>query len=469
MLVWATEFPVAQNASVDEFWKILRVWLDGSPHSPLKSADLEAIPTSTSITEIDKQGHRVRMALVQNEVSELAGLQYEWIEDHQRQWLTEVVFRRSSSEIRCAVRVYCDLLSLGPRLPESKKPYVVKLLIRKLGSGRDGPFEVQDKAHRLEEADVHVASKLILGELNFRLPVVYLSATTAGSTSVDPDDLARWLSGSAHVLVEPSRHFSFALARSVQRRNPYMGAIGVFWPGLGGSHRRFLPTHYESRGELHQDLVVCVYDALTETRPSPDLTWSSINEGVARARLEDLRSRGSQDLSDYVIAFDQEQEALRTKLADAEREIRRLEVEKLRLESAANAGGGIISEGQEQELYPGEVKDTILAALADARSRLGEDSRRRHLVEDLLAYNEPTGTADEVAEALKNALSGMKKFGTSERRALENLGFVIEEGGKHAKARFFDDPRYEFTIAKTGSDHRGGTNMALQMIRTLLK
>lgn len=469
MLVWATEFSVSQSASVDKFWKALRTWLDGSPHSPLNAADLQTVPTTTSVIETEKKGHRVRMALVQNDTAALAGFQYEWIEDHQRQWLTEVVFRHSRSESRCAVRVYCDLLTLGLRLPEPKKPYIVRILLRELGGGQDGPFDVQDKAHRLEEADVDIASRLVLGELNVRLPIVYLASTPAGKTAVDPDDLARWLSGSAHVLVEPSRHFSFALARNVQRRNPYLGAIGVYWPGLGGSHRRFLPGRYESNGELHQDLVLCVYDALTETRPSPDLTWSSINEGVARARLEDLRSRGSQDLDDYVIAFDQEQEALRTKLADAEREIRRLEVEKLRLESAANAGGGVVSEGQEQEFYPGELKDTILAALSDARSRLGEDSRRRHIVDDLLANNEQTATADEMAEAIKNALSGMKRFGASEKRALENLGFVIEDGGKHAKARFFDDPRYEFTIAKTGSDHRGGMNMALQIIRTLLK
>ena len=53
------------------------------------------------------------------------------------------------------------------------------------------------------------------------------------------------------------------------------------------------------------------------------------------------------------------------------------------------------------------------------------------------------------------------------RRGLEEMGFSISDDGKHYKLVFQGDDRYTFTLAKSGSDHRGGLNAAGDIARLL--
>src|SRR5690606_6863648 len=106
------------------------------------------------------------------------------------------------------------------------------------GGGSDSWLTVDDAPTRLGEVQVDEAVAIIDGRTPVALPVVYVSALSTHLPYIDPIELAEWLAGMAHVVVEPSRHFSFALARHVARRNPYGGAIGVFWPRALERHSR---------------------------------------------------------------------------------------------------------------------------------------------------------------------------------------------------------------------------------------
>lgn len=48
------------------------------------------------------------------------------------------------------------------------------------------------------------------------------------------------------------------------------------------------------------------------------------------------------------------------------------------------------------------------------------------------------------------------------------MGFTISEEGKHYKLIYRNDPRFCTVIAKTGSDHREGMNIAAKIIREML-
>lgn len=54
------------------------------------------------------------------------------------------------------------------------------------------------------------------------------------------------------------------------------------------------------------------------------------------------------------------------------------------------------------------------------------------------------------------------------RQLLTELGFVISEEGKHYKLTYYGDGRYWTTIAKSPSDNRTGTNVALTIIKNML-
>jgi hypothetical protein len=47
------------------------------------------------------------------------------------------------------------------------------------------------------------------------------------------------------------------------------------------------------------------------------------------------------------------------------------------------------------------------------------------------------------------------------------MGFAISDEGKHYKLVFQGDDRYSFSLAKSGSDHRGGLNAASDISRLL--
>lgn len=125
--------------------------------------------------------------------------------------------------------------------------------------------------------------------------------------------------------------------------------------------------------------------------------------------------------------------------------------------------------GSEREFYPGELNDAIIHALTHGRNSLLPGGRRADLIDDLLSVNKPTSTEEELETEIKDAFSESGDLGAEQRRVLEDLGFTIEEAGKHWKAVYQGDDRYTFTISKTSSDHRAGKNLASTILKKLLK
>jgi hypothetical protein len=90
-------------------------------------------------------------------------------------------------------------------------------------------------------------------------------------------------------------------------------------------------------------------------------------------------------------------------------------------------------------------------------------------LDDLIANNRSSGNAEEIAEDIKRILAGSPTLSSADKRALEDLGFDLAQAGKHLQATYRGDPRYAFSISKTGSDHRGGKNLASTIVRKLFK
>lgn len=89
-----------------------------------------------------------------------------------------------------------------------------------------------------------------------------------------------------------------------------------------------------------------------------------------------------------------------------------------------------------------------------------KDTRRDHIVSDLLENNTFEHIPAKRREQIKTALKGYKSLSGSLRGLLESMGFVITDDGKHYKWTYFGDHRYSATMAKTSSDNRAGMNMA---------
>ena len=467
MLVWATEFPLAKGGCEDVL-SVAKGTLVTSPHHPWEITSFGEDPVG-ELKQIELAGEKVIVGQIETGGLSTAGLEHQWVEDGEREWRTEVVACEQHGGIVAAVRLDCNLLRPGPRLPVPKKPYVVRRLLEDLGGGDDAGFTVGDAPHRLEEWAVEGAAKLVTGTAGVRLPVVYVSVGRFREPFVDVDELARWLGGMAHVVVEPSRYFSFALARNAGRMNAYGGAVSIYWPDGAAAQDRFLPSSFATANAMQSAIAARVRTAMTHIRPASNCTFEYLRELVSRRRIEHLREAGSTAVEDYIEAFDAELKAKDERLASLDREVGRLKAELRRYDNSDRQEGGILTSGAEREFYPGEVRDAVIHTLLHGRNALLPDGRRAHLISDLLEVNQASSAERDVEGEIKDAFSESGDLGGEQRRVLEDLGFSVEEAGKHWKAIYQGDDRYAFTISKTSSDHRAGKNLASTILKKLFK
>jgi hypothetical protein len=335
-----------------------------------------------------------------------------------------------------------------------------------LGGGHDGSLEVQSVPTRLQEADVDVAARCIVGKAGCHMPIVYVSAGFDGGYSVEVDLLADALSGMAHVVVEPSRIFSTRLKLEVGSQNVYGGTIGIYWPDGGGRGSFFLGPMFASEEELRLGIIDEVRDALSNRRALARCTWASVQETVARRTYQALKSAGSTEVEKYITEFDKEMSAKEEQLREAEKEIARLRAEVRKYESKIPAGAGLsLDTGSEQDLYDDEIKEIICNSLQDELSRVAADSRRAHVLKAVCEGNSLRDMSKKNRERLKELLRGYRAMDGRIEQGLRDLGFEVTEDGKHYKLLYQGDDRYTFTLPKSGSDHRGGLNAASDISR----
>lgn len=466
MITFSTEFPLDPKASAEDVLRLACEWLAGSPHTALPDDAFEQLPTNDS-REVREAGESVILAAVTQNDHQMSGLQYRRLENN-LEWVTSIVARQDSQETLFSLQVSCEALGTAVRLPAPKKPYFIKQALSVLGGGSDGEIPVGDKPFVLSEAEIPIAAALINGDAKNRLPIIYVSVAFNGQPAIAPKELATFVSGLAHVVVEPSRTFSAALRPLVAGRNVYGGTVGVYWPQSSARRTYYLDRFDGDTRSMQRALLEDLRVALANRRLSSACTWSHLQEQLSRQRIDRLKSAGSASVDEFVAAFDAEVKAKDKRLEDAESEIRALNAELRRASTTAgSSSAGLLKLGKEHDLWPAEIRELVVSVLRDSLRNLKEGSRRQHVVLDLLEAN-PEGTAIPEMEAeVKSALKAYRTMDAKVRSALTGLGFTITEDGKHYKATFRGDPRYMFTLPKTSSDHRAGKNAASEITSTL--
>jgi hypothetical protein len=128
----------------------------------------------------------------------------------------------------------------------------------------------------------------------------------------------------AHVVVEPSRAFSFSLRTKVDDLNAYGGAIGIYWPD-GIDRSLYLPLgRLADPKNLQQAVAKKIRFALLSQRFKDQTSWGSLLESKAKERIQRLKDEGSSNVDDYIAAFDEELQAKDDKISALEQEIVRL-------------------------------------------------------------------------------------------------------------------------------------------------
>ena len=454
MLTFKTQFPIAAATGMPEFMDCCRTWIVKSPHTTLATE----IPGGTREGRFGDEHESANFGFFESKTTSSGGVRYEKTDNDEIRWVTDVVGHKSENSFWVSVQLSVDSELPVERLEQGKRPYIVKLLMENFASGHDGSLPVTDHPIFLSSTDTDLAEKIICADTGSVMPVVYVSRNYEEELILEPNLLAKWLSGMAHVVVEPSRKFSSQIMRQVYGENVYGGAVAIYWPdGIG--KWIYLPSKWNSPSSLQAAIAKKVRLSLLYQRLRRECTWSYVQEMMSRQKLEALRASGSENIDEYIEHFDKELLAKDEEIQRLESELVRARYSKREMRTSGSNGENSISlETSEADLYQGEQIGLIVDALKAAASSAELHSRRRNILETLVENNENPGDRDDILHRMKELLRQYTSLTAPVRAELETLGFVIYEDGKHYKLLFQDDTRYPFVLPKTGSDWRGGLN-----------
>ncbi len=174
MLVWAKEFSTHGGNTAADVLEVAKRWLIGSPHGAwTEKCFADSQPGEFSTHTCGDQVATTAIAKIDSGV--VAGLRHYWEQKH-CEWVTEVVGYERPESLQLAVRVECNALQAGQRVPKVRKPYVVRLLLEHFGDGDDAGLPIGGDPILIREADVRMAAALLSGNHDNRFPVVYVSA-----------------------------------------------------------------------------------------------------------------------------------------------------------------------------------------------------------------------------------------------------------------------------------------------------
>jgi len=463
MLSFYTEFPV-EEISGSEFCRCVSLWLDGSPYSKFSEDKVWDFLTSDQASfKIENE----EISHINFETSDRRSLGFR----HQANkegvdWISTICFDSNSIDSWVSVRVERHSSDATPFLPDAKKPHVIKTLMDKLKGGIDGELRVIDKPHLLNQNDAAMVIRLINGDSEHQLPIVYISYPFSGLQPIDVNQLARILGGMAHVLVEPSREFSRLIQAETFSDNPYGGFVGVYYSSR--EFTKFSIENYIDNKDFRNAVFFDVRNSLLHRRPLARCNWATIQSDVSRRERQDRLKGGSEEVQKYAAEFDKEIAIKEQQLQEAENEIAQIKSKLLDANRRNRTGGDFsISSGGEQQLYDGEFIDIISQAFEDARSRVAEGSRRDHVLLAFINSNHISGNGRQYSDRIKTCLRGYTSMDATIRSELQSIGFSIGDDGKHYKITFRGDSRYTYILPKSGSDHRGGLNAASDICRDI--
>ena len=305
----------------------------------------------------------------------------------------------------------------------------------------------------------------------FRLPVVYLTREWfIEHCVVDEGVLARRLCGGAHVLVESDNDVSRTLKDLCHGKNVYNGGMAVYFPSVSAAAKRFIPYDGMDVEKVMTQMVRMIFRYMNQQKREPLDTWDGIQMMQMRRqtkqllaekrRIEENRKQTSKEKEQYWDEYVKAQtqvEALTEQNARLQSE---LAVLRARVDSMGE--NPLLYYGDEREFYQGEMLEFVRTALSEKLDRLPKE-KDRHLrcadvLQDLLNANESEEIQAQRQTELKRVLKGYRTLTPEIQSTLIDAGFRITDG-KHYKLTYYDDERYTVTMAKSGSDWRGGENL----------
>lgn len=98
----------------------------------------------------------------------------------------------------------------------------------------------------------------------------------------------------------------------------------------------------------------------------------------------------------------------------------------------------VLIAGDEDDFYPGEVKDFVLSAVKKELSATETRTRRYDVLADILNANNYEAIGEQRAEEAKRLLSNYSGMTPKLKKGLEDIGFIFDQSD-HQKVKYYGD------------------------------
>ena len=459
MITFITKFPINDKFGRKEFLEQIIYWNQGSKYNKIENLDWDG---ESYECRWEQDGIVLETQEIPSESIIGARLTKE---DESGVWFTDFVLNYSERYLAVSVALETTEFTTEFR-PTYYPPFFVKAVIYRGYAGFDLGLEVTQSEHYIDECK-DIIKDVFTRKIKLKMPVVYVAKTKGGQYPVDANELAFRLQGVAHVICESDEKIDIeVLPQEITSEEMMLGKIFIFYPSSNKKAGILNMTGGLDDPEGLADRITrAVYNYMNQRMRKACDTWDGITTEklhiINRELLSDQTAAAEENKQLYDV-FGEQLEQMEQANIKLNNDIQRLtaELQGLRMKYSDKDNIPIIREGEEKDFYEGEIREIILEILEDYRRNCKDDSRRSHIIADILQSNEYNHIPEKRREQLKSALKGYRSLNGSLKGLLETLGFEISSDGKHYKWTYFGDHRYVTTVAKTNSDGRAGMNIS---------
>ncbi len=464
MLLCSARIPISKEFTVNTFVTLAVEWVTNSRNY---SFDPFVWDGSSDYTCIGKKQEVFQVGLFEEQ--SVCAVHFKSVDNRRISWTADFILDYENNIL--AFQLYRDASEdIDCIHPIFSLPFLIKKIISAGYVVSDNGLEVTDKPILIHEEDTDSIAKMILREVTYNMPVVYMSCESDGHCIVNPYMVAEKLNGVAHVIFETTRSVSFGLRDKSESNNPYAGAVEIFY---SNGSRKILPSQLSgTHSHKVYTIVNTVFEHLNQLRVEDRFSWSQLQSNKLRKQLSTAIQKKEQDSKEYaelehtyeeiLDEKDSQIKRLSDQLFSANNTIAQLEAQLSTVERTP-----ALAVGEEQDLYPFEQQSMLVELLEKELRTVANNSRKEHILSSLIVANRCENTMNEKRTRIKSCLHGYMKMTPAISKELESIGFSLSEDGKHIKLVFGEDPRYTGTLSKTGSDHRAGDNSAHDLIRSI--
>lgn len=213
--IFFADFPLKRGLNKTELLRECLNWVIDSPHTEISQEEISKLYEASEF-ELTKGQEALELDSACCPEYEVASFRYiKTNEKFKCETTISFILMSASKETWVGVKATCASKEVSIETPQVKKPVIIIRLLDRFGGGLDNDIYVGHDPILLDpdESGKDLAANLISGTEKCRPPIVYVSCYHNGRHAVIPERLARKLSGLAHVVVEPSREFSFKIRK----------------------------------------------------------------------------------------------------------------------------------------------------------------------------------------------------------------------------------------------------------------